>query len=97
MYTLFTSENIGPSKRGYTCWYVCFTEFGHVFVVLMKSKSGTNTKDYLKRQSNDVRVSPGVICHAARDKIQGDALLLCNEASCQIYDLEKGEPAMKQA
>ena len=38
-----------------------------------------------------------IICDAAREQIQGDALMLCNESGCQIYQLEKDTPAANRA
>ena len=38
-----------------------------------------------------------MICDAAREQIKGDSGVLCNEAGCQIYELEKGTPAANRA
>jgi len=38
-----------------------------------------------------------IICDAAREQVQGDTLLLCNEAGCQIYELAKDTPAANRA
>ena len=38
-----------------------------------------------------------VICDADREQINGDALILCNEACYQIHQIEKDTPAVKQS
>jgi len=40
MDTFFTAKRLGPSTRGYKCCQIFVTEFGHVFVVPLKSKAG---------------------------------------------------------
>ena len=53
-----------------------FTEFSHAFVVLMKSKSGTNIDDDLKIYFKEVGVPTMVICDVSREKIKGDLFLI---------------------
>ena len=63
----------------------------------MPSNSGINIKGALKSYFKEVSVPPMIICDAAREQIQGDSLLLCNEDGCQIYELEKDTPASNRA
>ena len=97
MDTFFTAKRLGPSTRGFTCCQIFVTEFGHVFVVPLQSKAGERIKYALKKYFKDVGVPPMIICDAAREQVQGDALLLCNEAGCQIYELAKDTPAANRA
>jgi hypothetical protein len=97
MDTFFSSKKTGPTTRGYTCCQIFCTEFGHVFVVMMESKAGSNIAFALKKYFKTVGVPPMIIADAAREQIQGDALLLCNEAGCQIYQLEKDTPSANRA
>jgi len=97
MDTFFTAKRLGPSTRGFTCCQIFVTEFGHVFGVSLQSKAGERIKFALKKYFKDVGVPPMIICDAAREQMQGDALLLCNEAGCQIYELAKDTPAANRA
>ena len=97
MDTFFTAKRLGPSTRGYKCCQIFVTEFGHVFVVPLESKAGERIKFALKKYFKDVGVPPMIICDAAREQVQGDALLLYNEAGCQIYELAKDTPAANRA
>ena len=93
MDTFFTAKRLGPSTRGYKCCQIFVTEFGHIFVVPLKSKAGERIKFALKKYYKDIGVPPIIIC----EQVQGDALLLCNEAGCQIYELAKDTPAANRA
>ena len=97
MDTFFASTRVGPSTRGNTCCQLFATEFGHVFVVPLPSKTGVSITAALKRYFKDVGVPPMMICDAAREQIKGDSRVLCYEAGCQIYELEKGTPAANRA
>ena len=97
MDTFFSSKKAGPTTRGFKCCQIFCTEFGHVFVVMLESKAGNNVAFALKKYFKSVGVPPMIICDAAREQIQGTALTLCNEAGCQIYQLEKGTPAANRA
>jgi len=97
MDTFFTAKRLGPSTRGCTCCQIFVTEFGHVFGVPLQSKAGERIKFVLKKYFKDIGVPPMIICDAAREQVQGDALLLCNEAGCQIYELAKDTPAANRA
>lgn len=89
MDTFFTAKKLGPSTRGLSCCQIFVAEFGLVFVVPLESKVGERIKFALKKYFKDVGVPPMIICDAAREQVQGDALLLCNEAGCQLYELAK--------
>ena len=93
MDTCFLSKKSGPSYHGYTTCQIFATEFGHVFVVPMEGKSGVKIAQALKRYFKEVGVPLHLICDQAREQVQGDARILCNEAGCHVIELEKGTPA----
>ena len=56
MDTFLSSKRVGPSARGYTTCQVFATEFGHVFVVPMEGKSGSQVAQAIKRYFKEVGV-----------------------------------------
>jgi hypothetical protein len=97
MDTFFASNKLGASKRGNKVCQIFVTEFSRVHAVPLASKSGENIAFSLKKYFKNVGVPPMIICDATREQIQGDSLLLCNNAGCQIYNLEKGTPNSNRA
>ena len=75
MDTFFSAKKIGPSTRGHKCCQIFCTEFGHVFVVMLESKSGKDIAYALKKYFKTVGVPPMIICDAATDtRCSPDAL-----------------------
>jgi len=97
MDTFCTSGKVGPLTRENTSCQLFTTEFGHLFVVPLPSKTGVSIKAALKRYFKDVGVPQMMICDAAREQIRGDSRVLCDEAGWQIYELEKDTPAVNRA
>lgn len=90
MDTIFATTKGGPSIRGYVTCQIFATEFGHVFVVPMKSKLGNDIMKAVKRYFKEVGVPDRIVCNGAREQVKGEALALCNSAGCQVVELEKG-------
>ena len=97
MDTFFSSKKSGPSHRGYTSCQVFASEFGHTFVVPMGGKSGIEVAQAIKRYFKEVGVPQHLICDQAKEQVKGASRILCNEAGCQVMELEKGTPASNRA
>jgi len=73
------------------------TEFGHVFVVPMKGKSGFTISRAIKHYFKEIGVPDKLIRDQAREQVKGDSRILCNEAACTVVELEKGVPSSNRA
>ena len=63
----------------------------------MENKLGQNIAAAIKRYFKEKGVSIKLICDQASEQIQGAARVLCHDAGCTIYQLEKGTPASNRA
>ena len=97
MDTFFASKKAGPSYQGYTTCQVFATEFRHVFVVPMEGKSRIKKAQALNCYFKEIGVPLHLICDQAREQVQGDARILCNESGCAVIELEKGTLAANRA
>ena len=95
MDTMFASKRAGKSFRGYTCAQVYASDFGWVHVDPMKSEKDIHHS--LKGLFKDIGVPSSLIADGARAQIQGRAREICEEAGCNIVELEKGTPASNRA
>ena len=78
------------SLRGYkTCQWFSM-EFGHVFVVPMENKTGKNIALAIKRYFREKAVPEHLIWDQAREKVRGDAKIICHDSGFTIVELEKG-------
>ena len=59
--------------------------------------SRINIAQALKRYFKEIGVPLYLICDQAREQVQGDARILCNESGCAVIELEKGTPAANRA
>ena len=96
MITMFASKG-ATSWRGYKTCQVFATDFGHVFPIPMEDKTGKNIALAIKRYFKEIGVPIHLICDQAREQVKGDARILCNDAGCTIFELEKGTPASNRA
>ena len=97
MDTMFASTKSTKSIRGFTSCQVFATEFGHVFTVLMSSKSGKEVSLAIKRYFKEIGVPEKLICDQAREQVKGDSKILCHDAGCTVVELEKGTPSSNRA
>ena len=96
METFFLSNKSGSSARGYALCQVFATEFGYVFVVPMEGKSGINILQEIKKYFKEIGVPIQLIYNQSRDKVHGDARLLCNKVGCHVIELKKETPAVNR-
>ena len=94
MDTMFSAVR---SIRHFKTCQVFATEFGHVFPVPMEDKSGDNIAKAIKRYFKEHGVPIKLICDQASEQVKGTARVLCHDAGCTIYQLEKGTPASNRA
>ena len=97
MDTMFASSKAAKSLRGFTACQVFATEFGHVFTVLLRDKSGKEVSLAIKRYFKEIGVPHRLICDQAREQVKGDSKILCHDAGCTVIELEKGTPASNRA
>ena len=95
--TMFASSKAAKSLRGFTACQVFATEFGHVFTVLLRDKSGKEVSLAIKRYFKEIGVPHCLICDQAREQVKGDSKILCHDTGCTVIELEKGTPASNRA
>ena len=83
MDTMFATSRGGKSSRGNTSCQAFATEFGHVFTVLMKGKSGHEVSLAIKRYFNEVGVPAKLIYDQAQEQVKGESLRLCHGVGLQ--------------
>ena len=66
MDTFFASKKSGRSSRGYLCFQVFATPFGHVMVIPMVYKKGDNVANLMKIYFKEIVVPPDLIADGAR-------------------------------
>ena len=60
-------------------------------------RSTTEIGRAMKRFFKEIGVPPRIVCDGARDQVKGETRRLCDQASCNIVELERGTPASNRA
>ena len=79
MYTFFASDKSGKSSRGYLCFQVFATRFGHIMGIPMIDKKEYNVSNAMNIYFKEIGVPLDLIADGAREKVQGEALRLANQ------------------
>ena len=95
MDTMFASKRVGKSHRDYTCVQVYATEFGWIRADPMKSER--DIAHSLKSTFKEIGVPAKLIADGARAQVKGKTRELCDQANCDIIELEKNTPASNRA
>jgi len=93
--TMFAAAKAGKSVRNFSCVQVFATDFGWCTTYNLDFERNIHTA--YKRLFKEVGVPMKLIVDQAKAQVQGEAKKVCDEAGCQIVELEKYTPASNRA